>query len=203
MAREYDAPRRREQAEQTRHDVLAAARSLFTERGWGQTTMRDIAREARVSEPTAYKAYGGKVGLAVALIDTIDVPADVPRMMAEMEEAGGDPYRQLAALVSYDRRLFERCGDVLQLIREAGRTEPELAAAYQRGRGRGAHNWRRIFTSWPAAAFADGVDVDSAVDTYAAICNVDVYDTLIEERDWRPEQVERWWHRSLCRLLLS
>lgn len=102
---------------------------MFAAQGWGQTTVRDIAREARVSEPTVYNAYGGKVGLAVALVDTIDLAADVGRVMTELKTAEGDPAGQLAALVGYDRRLFEGSGDVLLLLRDAGRAEPELAAA--------------------------------------------------------------------------
>jgi AcrR family transcriptional regulator len=200
--RGYHAPRRREQAQQTRNEIAAAARRLFTARGWGETTVRDIAREARVSEPTVYNAYGGKVGLAVALVDTVDVAADVEREQADLRAGEGDPRRQLAALVAYDRRLFERSGDVLRLLREAGRTHPELALAYQRGRSRGEKVWRGVFASWPAEAFADGVDVAGACDTYAALCNVDVYTTLTQERGWRPDQVQRWWQQSLTRLLL-
>ena len=56
--------------------------------------------------------------------------------------------------------------------------------------------------SWPRASFAGGMDVAKAIDTYAALCNVDVYLTLVEDRRWRPDRVERWWHESLTRLLL-
>jgi AcrR family transcriptional regulator len=176
--RPYDAPRRREQAIQTRAEIAAAARHLFTSRGWGQTTVRDIAKAARVSEPTVYKAYGGKAGLAGALVDAVDLAADVARQLAELEAAQGDPPAQLAAMVAFDRRLFERGADVIRLLREAARTEPDLAAAYQDGRDRGETLRRQVFSSWPAKAFRSGVDVSLACDTYAALCTVDTYATL-------------------------
>jgi TetR/AcrR family transcriptional regulator, regulator of cefoperazone and chloramphenicol sensitivity len=198
--RGYDATRRREQANRTREEIAAAARRLFTTRGWGQTTVRDIAREARVSEPTVYKAYGGKAGLATALVDAVDLAADVRRALAELKAAAGDPRRQLAAMVTFDARLFERGGDVIRMLRDAARTEPELAAAYQEGRRRGERVRRRVFSSWPA--FAEGVDVALACDTYAAVVNVDVYGTLTEERGWTPTRVEAWWLTTLSRLLL-
>jgi TetR/AcrR family transcriptional regulator, regulator of cefoperazone and chloramphenicol sensitivity len=195
--RPYDQTRRLEQAMQTRREITDAARRLFTARGWGETTVRDIAKEARVSEPTVYKSYGGKAGLAEALVDAVSLDADIPRVIKELEAAGDDRSAQLAAMVAFDRRLFERGGDVLRLIREAGRTEPKLAAAYRVGRDRGDSVRRATFSGWP------GVDVDQASDTYAALCNVDVYFTLIEERGWSPDQVERWWHQSLVTLLVD
>lgn len=180
---------------QTRRAIADAARHLFTTRGWGATTVRDIARAARVSEPTVYNAYGGKAGLAIALIDAVDLAADVGRQLAELAEAHDDRDAQLAAMVSFDRRLFERGGDVIRLIREVSRTEPKLAEAYRAGRARGEEVRRATFESWP------GLDVTYACDTYAALCNVDVYTTLTEERGWSPDQVEQWWWQALRRLL--
>jgi AcrR family transcriptional regulator len=199
--RAYDATRRQEQALQTRHEIAAVARRLFTARGWGETTVRDIAREARVSEPTVYKAYGGKAGLAIALVDAVDLAADVRRQIAELDAAAGDPGRQLAAMVAFDQRLFERGADVIRLLREAARTEPDLATAYREGRRRGEELRRGVFTSWSPSAFADGVDATIACDAYAALVNVDVYLTLIEERGWSEDQVGHWWHETLAKLV--
>src|SRR4051812_41629656 len=114
--RRYDSARRRAQAETTRTDVAEAARRMFAERGWAATTVRDIARDARVSEPTVYSAYGGKAALAMALVDTMDSTADLDRMLAEVHAAKGDPPAQLAAVVAFDRRVFERDGDVLAMM---------------------------------------------------------------------------------------
>jgi AcrR family transcriptional regulator len=194
--RTYEAPRRLAAAMQTRADIAAAARRLFVSRGWAATTVREIAHEAGVSEPTVYKAYGGKTGLALALVDAIDLAADLDRELAELAAASGDPAGQLAAMIAFDRRLYDRGGDVIRLLREAGRTEESLVAAYLEGRARGEQLRQRVFTSWST------VDVPAACDTYAALVNVDVYTTLIEERRWTPDRVETWWHTTLCRLLL-
>ena len=53
--------------------------------------------------------------------------ADVARRTAELEAAGDDPVRRLAAMVAFDRRLFERWGDVIALLRDAGGSEPSSA----------------------------------------------------------------------------
>jgi TetR/AcrR family transcriptional regulator, regulator of cefoperazone and chloramphenicol sensitivity len=200
--RPYDSPRRREQALETRARIADAARRLFLSRGWAATRVRDVAEEAGVSEPTVYAAYASKAGLAMALVDAVDMSADVPRLLAELEAAGDDPVRQLAAMVAFDRRLFERGGDVIALLRDAGGSEPKLRAAYQEGRGRGDQLRQRVFSGWSSATFRDGVTAHSAADAFAALCNVDVYRVLSEERGWSPDQIERWWHESLVRLLL-
>jgi hypothetical protein len=106
-------------------------------------------------------------------------------------------------MVAFDRRLFERGADVIRLLREAGRTEPDLATAYREGRRRGEDLRRGVFASWPARAFADGVNATIACDAYAALVNVDVYLTLIEERGWHEDQVERWWHDTLAKLVIG
>jgi AcrR family transcriptional regulator len=200
--RPYNSPRRREQAEATRVQIAAAARRLFAARGWAGTTVRDVAREAGVAEPTVYATYGSKAGLARALIEAVESQAEFPRSMAEVRAAQQNPDRQLAALVHFDRRLFERGGDVIGLMRDADHADPELHAAYRDGRNHADQLRRAIFAAWPAEVFRDGVDAGLAADSFAALCNIDVYRVLTQERGWPAERVERWWRESLTLLLL-
>lgn len=200
--RRYDSVLRSAQADDTRRQIAQAARRLFVSRGWGRTTVRDVAREAGVSVPTVYAVYGNKKGLAMALMDAADLAADPARALAEVEGAAGDPVRQLAASVAFDRRLFERAGDLLTLLREAGRSEPELAAASREGPRRGDEARLRVFSSWPAGTLRAGLDPQSAVDVYAAVCSVDAYTELTSQRGWAPDRVERWWTAALTRELL-
>ncbi len=146
--------------------------------------------------------YGNKAGLALALVDAVDAEADLDSEMAEIDAAAGDPASQLAAMVGFDRRLFERGGDLLGLLSDAGRSEPDLAAAYREGRARADRAHLQVFARWPPWALRPGVDRQTAADTYAAVCNIGVYRVLTEERGWSPDQVERWWRDSLTRLLL-
>ncbi|MEV0353874.1 helix-turn-helix domain-containing protein [Nonomuraea sp. NPDC050680] len=201
--RRYDSLRRATQARETRAEIAGAARRLFVSQGWAATTVRDVAREAGVSVPTVYAAYGNKAGLTQALADAADLSADVSQQLAELEAAASDPRRQLAAMAAYDRRLFERAGDVIALVREAGRTEPELAALYRDARRRGDETRVQVFSSWPAGVLRHGLDVPSAVDVYAAMCTIDVYTTLTTERGWPPDRIQRWWSEALARELLA
>ena len=201
--RTYDSPKRRAQAEETRRAIAAAARTLFLERGWAATRVRDVAAAAGVSEPTVFAVYGNKAGLATGLLDSLDDAADPMRALRELDEATGDPHRQLAVFLEFDRRLFEHGAEAIVVIREAGRSKPELAGLIDQGRARGDRNRRRIFRSWPEGTFRDGVDVDRARDIYAALSHVDSYLVLTRERGWTAQQVEDFWISSLSELLLK
>ena len=52
--------------------------------------------------------------------------ADVERILSELEVGKGDLAAQLAAFIGFDRRLYEPGGDVIRLLVEAGRHQPEL-----------------------------------------------------------------------------
>ena len=201
--RRYCSPRRRAQADATRAAIAAAARQLFTERGWAGTTVRDVARAAEVAEPTVYASYGSKAGLAHALVDAVESAADAGRQAADLATAQGEQAGQLAAMIGFDRRLYEQGGDVLAVLRDAGRSEPELAAAYDAGRARADQLRRSVLAAWPRGALRAGLDQDQAADVYAALCNIDVYRVLTEERGWSPDRVERWLYQTLCQLLLA
>jgi AcrR family transcriptional regulator len=201
-SRTYRSELREQQAERTRLLIARSARERFLEKGWSGTSVRSVASGAGVSEATVYHVYGSKAGLAASLIDAAEESADVARVIAELASFVGDPAAQLRAFVAFDRRLFEHGGDVLHVLAEGRRQEPDLADAYELGRERGETQRRRLFESWPAKAWAKGVDVQTALDTYAMVVSLEAFDIAVRERGWTPDAVEQWWHRLLGDLLL-
>jgi AcrR family transcriptional regulator len=61
--RPYNSTRRQAQARETRAAIIRAARDLFVERGYGSTTVPDIARAAGVAIETIYASIGTKADL--------------------------------------------------------------------------------------------------------------------------------------------
>lgn len=151
--RRYSSLRRAAQAHQTKAEIAGAARRLFVSQGWAATTVRDVAREAGVSVPTVYAAYQNKTGLIWALADAADMSAGLPQAIDELEATAG-PAAHLAAMTGYDRRLFERAGDLITMIREAGRTEPDLADLYTQGRRKADQVRVQVSHPGPAAPSA-------------------------------------------------
>lgn len=124
-------------------------------------------------------------------MEAIEASAEVPRSSSELRAAADGPAGQLAAMVGSDRRLLELGGDVIALMREAGRAHPELLAAYREGRAQADRIRREVFSRWPPEALREGIDAGAAADAFAALCNIDVYRVLIEGRGWAPDRVER------------
>ena len=66
------------QARQTRRSVLAAAGRLFTDAGYGATTLQQVADEPGVAVQTVYSTFGNKPALLQELLDTSIACDDTP-----------------------------------------------------------------------------------------------------------------------------
>ena len=60
VKRQYDSTWRQEQARETRLRIIQAAHNLFVSKGYGSTTIADIARAAGVAVETVYAAFRNK-----------------------------------------------------------------------------------------------------------------------------------------------
>ena len=165
--------------------------------------MRSVAAAAGVSEATVYAVYGSKAGLVLSLIDGVDAGAAPNRLVTALRRHDGEPAAQLRALAAFDRRLFERGADVLRVMVEGQRHEPDLAAAYANGRERGETGRRALFGGWPDSVWRDGVTAPRALDIYAVLVNLPMYDVATRERGWSPTRVERYWQQLLIEQLLA
>jgi AcrR family transcriptional regulator len=54
-----------------RREILAAALTVFAEKGYDGGTMRDIARRVGVTEPALYRHFSGKEELFLTLLETV------------------------------------------------------------------------------------------------------------------------------------
>lgn len=93
MARPYRSSQRDRAAAHTRNVILEAAEHLFTERGFAQTTVADIAQRADVAVTTVYGSVGSKSGIVLALMEQgtkdplIEETAERVRRAATPEES--------------------------------------------------------------------------------------------------------------------
>lgn len=66
---------RERQAEGTRHLLISVARELFTERGYGATSIEDIIGRAGVARGALYHHFSGKDALFRAVYDAVQADA--------------------------------------------------------------------------------------------------------------------------------
>src|SRR4051794_2084419 len=71
-------PQRAARAAQTRRAVLVAAEQLFVDRGYGSTSIHEVAQAAGVSRATVFNSVGGKPALLRACYDVATVGDDEP-----------------------------------------------------------------------------------------------------------------------------
>jgi AcrR family transcriptional regulator len=86
-----------EQAEATRGALLAAARELFAERGFGAVGTEEIVRSARVTRGALYHHFKGKDDLFRAVVEIVE--AELTRRIGEQmaQRAIADPLDALRA----------------------------------------------------------------------------------------------------------
>ncbi|MEE4217727.1 MAG: TetR/AcrR family transcriptional regulator [Xanthomonadales bacterium] len=56
-------------ASERRAQLIEVGREVFAERGYGATSVEEIAARAKVSKPILYDHFGGKEGLYAAIVD--------------------------------------------------------------------------------------------------------------------------------------
>ncbi|MFC9083306.1 TetR family transcriptional regulator [Streptomyces sp. NPDC057062] len=85
-AQSPDATRMRD-GEASRATILSAARSAFDDKGYAQTSLREIARNAGVKPSLVVHFYGSKAGLLAA---TVEWPFDPDTVVREVLAMGPD-----------------------------------------------------------------------------------------------------------------
>jgi AcrR family transcriptional regulator len=113
VATHEGAGRREELKAQNRGKLLAAARKVFAEKGWGAATARDIVRETDLASGTFYNYFEDKNDVFRALIaELADKAREVVRAQRRVpgrtvEERLEGAYRAYFELVLEERELFE------------------------------------------------------------------------------------------------
>jgi len=197
-SRPYHSLRRQQQARETRRVVLGAARRLFLQDGYAGTTVAAVAGDAGVSVETVYKTFGNKPGLVKAVFDVAVVGDDEPVPLLEREfvrrnMAEPDPRRKL---LDYGRHLAEvapATGPLLLVVRAAAATDNAAARVWeqlQTERLTGMSVFARHLHE--GGHLRPGVSVDEARDVLWAHNSVELWDLLVNQRQWTDEQFGHW-----------
>jgi AcrR family transcriptional regulator len=124
---------RAEQAAQTRRRILDAAERVFEEQGFAGTRIEDVAVRAGVAVPTVYKIFVNKANLLVGAVNRAiaggNAAVDQQAWFTEqLDEA--DPARQLHLIARNARRMYERAGHLVNVLRAAAPLDSELTEAW-------------------------------------------------------------------------
>ena len=207
--RRYHAPRREEQARQSRQAMLDAGRHLFLEHGYAGTTIGMVAEDAGVATQTVYKVFGNKPGLMKAIVDVAIVGDDEPVPMMEREfvrrnTAEPDPAQKLRDYGAHLAIVGVRVNALALLVRDAAAADPAAADIWEQmsaerltGMTHFAHHLR------DGGHLRRGVSVAEARDVLWAHNSVELWDLLVNQRGWAAKRYGRWIGDQLVGALLE
>jgi AcrR family transcriptional regulator len=180
--------------------VLAAATSLFTDRGWSATGMRDIAREAGVAVETVYANFGSKTELLLTAIDIGVVGDAEPVPLSQRAEFAALGVGTFSDRVEAAARLLtginRRTWRLRRALHEAAGSEPQLEAKLHDLEVRRRDNVRQ------GAEMVVGRPVeDDVLDGLWVVMGADVFALLTEIGGRSVDDYERWLVATIRRLL--
>jgi AcrR family transcriptional regulator len=198
----YHSTARREQARATRARVLDSAMQLFTDNGYGGTSVAAIASRAGVSDRMIYLTFGSKPGILFALLEHM---APVPRetFEADLTAAAADPHRQLELAVSFIVDYYAGAAPFLSILRAAAATEPDRQGFIDQGEAFRRAAQEPLVRHWSQHGWlAPGRTAAEAADILWALTSPDVYLKLTSIPGWPPDRCRAWLISTLGAQLL-
>ena len=122
------ALRRSEKSSQTRQHILDASLRLFSRQGYPNTTVREIAREAGITDAAIYYHFATKGDLLHELVNS-----NLRRGRSDAEWAPGASIREVVqAVVHHAARVIDENHDLLRVVlREGLAGDPAAACRYR------------------------------------------------------------------------
>jgi len=112
--------------QQRRQQIAQAALEVFSARGYGEATVREIARRAGVAEGTVYLYFRSKRDLLVAAWESLAFAGVLgPLRQAEAVPPGSEE-RVLAAILRDQFQMLLRHGSFFRLVMHRADVDPEF-----------------------------------------------------------------------------
>ena len=189
---------RQVQAEETRVRIAQTARRLFAAQGYGATSIDAIAKEAGVATRTVYSAFGTKREI-LSLICDLWLSEAGALEQAQQVFAIEDPVGRLRGAAGWLTNLYSAGFDVV-LIFEAATDESAETKALLRSKLAGRNQVMDAMIASLETTLR--IPLKQAQAVYRALAAPGVYQELVDESGWTPEEFEQFVADSLERQLL-
>jgi AcrR family transcriptional regulator len=205
----YESPLRTAQAQATRRAIVNAAARLFTERGYGATTVDAVAEAAGVSRKTVFTSVGGKAAALKLALDWAVVDDDQPVPLMERPQVSAqqqepDARKVLTMYAAMNAEIAGRVSALHAVVEAAAGADQELgelAATFAQQRRFGMGKFAEALDQ--RGALPRGTPVDEAADVLWLMTNPANYRRFVVERGWSPERYAKWLGKALVALLID
>ena len=195
--RTYRSTLRAEQAADTRKRVIDAAGSCFVERGYGGTSLRDIAARSGVSTETV-KAHGPKRALLLGAFEQAfaGVEGDEPISESEMAQALADiPVSDevLTAIAHFVGAANARTSVLWSEFLAAANADRAVASALSDLLRRRRQDYRsliQLFLRRGVAPHIDDIDESAAIVSF--LWSPESHQQLVLQSGWSMQRYEQW-----------
>ncbi|KAB8164642.1 TetR family transcriptional regulator [Streptomyces sp. 3MP-14] len=189
---------RAERTRRTRERIVAAARELFVERGYGATSLREVADRAGVAVQTVYFVFGNKRALYKDVVDTsiagdAEPVATMDRPWFREACAAPTAAGQLRLHARGTGAVLARVAPITPMMAAAAATDPEIAAQWPEGPDPRLTVQRaaaEALVGKPGAR--PGLTVEAAADVLFGLLSPELYLLFVRDRGWSQERWEEW-----------
>ncbi len=190
--RPYDSSGRQAQARRSQEAVLEAAERQLVRAGYGATTIADIAADAGVSVETIYKTFGGKAGLVRAIYDRGLRGQGTVSAYERSDEMRGRETNPTTIMRAWGELTTEVAGQVTPirlLMREAAATDSDIAALLRASDDERLERMRHHAEFLLERGYLRaGVSPEKATDIMYTCSSVEIYELLVLQRGWSPQE---------------
>jgi AcrR family transcriptional regulator len=207
VKRRYDSTRRRQQARENRLRILAAAHELFVDKGYGSTTIAEVAAAAGVAVETVYATFRNKPTLLHRAWDVAvggdeqDVHVlDRPEMRAVLGEP--DLVARFGLFATVNTAIMRRTARLRLAVQGAAGTDP-AAAALLAEIDRARCEAMVVHARGAAATGQLAVPEEECRDVLFATTDGSLWHNLVERRAWTDERYAAWLSRLWVAMLVA
>jgi AcrR family transcriptional regulator len=207
VKRRYNSSRRREQAGENRRRILQAAQDLFIDKGYGQTTIADVAGAAGVAVETVYAAFKNKPTLlhrawdvSVGGDDQDTLLHDRPELRAVLDEP--DLPSRLKKHAAVNTAVMRRTARLHLAVHGAAASHP-VAAAMLIEIDRQRLEAMAVHARAAAATGQLAVSEEECRDVLWSTSDGSLWHRLVEQRGWPDNRYAAWLGQLWVSLLVA
>jgi AcrR family transcriptional regulator len=189
--RAYTLRKRAVTAAETRLRIIEAACDLLTQAGYHSVSLDDIAAGAGVSRQTIYLQFGSKRGVLQAVAEHVELQSYGLDMLEGVRTVQ-DPTGMIRNGITTQLAFFSQNANLLRTFYAQAASDPDFRDVWQ---DRLRKRWDAIHVLIERIAgegkLAEGWNITEASDWIWSLTNFRLYDEMVQERGWTPEQLAR------------
>jgi AcrR family transcriptional regulator len=202
VSRSYESSLRKEKAEQTKRNIVAAAKRLFAAKGYDGTTIEQIAKRAKIATSTVYFFFKSKEGVLNELIHRSLFGPEY-EFLLERYRSLSDPIAALKMAAPISRTIYDAARSEMAFILGIYALSPEIGKVFSSLEQQRYERQEPTIRLLESHGLLPGhLDVSRARDLLWMLTCRENYRLLVIQRGWSSEEYEAWLAGALVQSLV-